>query len=82
MQLRSSGFLTASKYIVDHGHCGKDVWPSGVERQLCQHFGGFALSQSVVHGPVEVCAELCDLPGGDQSAERYEASIPWGEPGS
>src|SRR5918999_1500323 len=66
---------TFLKDILGHRYCGKNVRPTGVEEQVCEHLRRFLFRQPVVHRPIQVSRKLRDLTGRDQRADSNEASV-------
>ncbi|MNE57758.1 hypothetical protein D3C80_1527430 [compost metagenome] len=71
----SSRFLAFGKHLPNHRYRCEHVGPPGIERQLRQRFGGFSLSQAVVHRAIEVRTELGYLSGGYQRTVGDQATV-------
>ena len=70
------------KHIFKHWNGRHCVGPSRVERKLRQNLGRLGLSQAVIHRLVEMERHLCYLGGGDERADRHQATISWREAGT
>src|SRR5207237_8452153 len=62
-QANSAIVLTGTflKYILGSRYCGKNVRPTGVEKEVCERLRRFRFRQAVIHRPAEVSRQLRDL---------------------
>jgi hypothetical protein len=48
---------TLLKHTLDDRYCGKNVRPTGIEGQLCEHLRGLRFRQAVIHRPIQVIGD-------------------------
>src|SRR6266851_1448136 len=72
---RSALVGTFLKDLLDDRYCRKNVRPTGVEGQVCEHLRGLRLRQAMIHRPVEVIRDLRDLAGGDERTDGHQAPV-------
>src|SRR2546426_7039648 len=71
-------FSLARTFLEDvlcHRQRRKDVRPADIESQVRQGLGCLGLSKSVVHRPIQVVGNLCNLTRSYQGADRYQTAI-------
>src|SRR6267143_43277 len=71
-------FSLARTFLEDvlcHRQRRKDVRPADIKSQVRQGLGCLGLSKSVVHRPIQVVGNLCNLTRSYQGADRYQTAI-------
>src|SRR2546428_11651872 len=49
------------KHTLHNRYCRKNIRPTRIERQLREDLGGLRFREAVIHRPVEVIRNLCNL---------------------